>query len=339
MKKRWSTRFEADEIFGINAAEFEAKALETYRFQFEENSFYREYCTYRKAGLSTVSKIADIPFLPISFFKTKKISTTNFEPEAIFESSGTTGSENSKHYIKNLNLYEQSFNKAFEAVYGDAGNYCILALLPSYLERNGSSLVYMVSKWIEKSKNQDSGFYLYDTEKLFLQLQKNEQQGIQTLLIGVSYALYDFAAAYPQPLKHCIVMETGGMKGRSLELTKEELHGFLQQQWELQEIHAEYGMTELLSQAYSKGKGIYQAPPWMQVCIRAEDDPYQLLAYYGSSNETTAGALNIIDLANRYSCSFIATDDTGIWYPDRRFKLLGRLENSDIRGCGLMLIS
>jgi hypothetical protein len=339
MEKSWSTQYESAEIFGINAAEFEAKALETFRFQFEENSFYHEYCNFRKATPATVSKIADIPFLPISFFKTKKICTTNFEPEAVFESSGTTDSANSKHYIKHLNLYEQSFNKAFERLYGAVENYCILALLPSYLERNGSSLVYMVSKWIEKSKNEDSGFYLYDTKKLFLQLQKNEQQGIQTLLIGVSYALYDFAAAYPQPLQHCIVMETGGMKGRSRELTKEELHAFLQQQWGLKEIHAEYGMTELLSQAYSLGKGIYHAPPWMQVCIRAEDDPYQLLACDGSSNEATAGALNIIDLANRYSCSFIATDDTGIWYPDSSFKLLGRLENSDIRGCGLMLIS
>lgn len=321
-------------IFDGNIS-FSEKALRLFRFQAADSPVYKRYLEALNCDATGIKSITKIPFLPISFFKQFSITTTGFEAQTIFESSGTTGSVNSRHYIKYLSLYEQSFRTAFEAAYGPVSNYCILGLLPSYLERGSSSLVYMVADMIKSGGHLQSGFYLYDFKKLAQTLEQLESAGQKTLLIGVTYALLDFAAAFPMPLRHAIVMETGGMKGRKKELLRPQVHALLQAAFGLPYIHSEYGMTELLSQAYAKREGMFQTPPWMKVLLREEDDPFGV---HTSVTKPTTGALNIIDLANIYSCAFLATEDVARLHPDGSFEVLGRMDNSDIRGCSLMAV-
>jgi len=320
-----------NKIFGIIPENFESTALEVFRFQYEQNPFYAEYAKAIGKTPECVHSVTEIPFLPIRFFKSTSIKTTAFEPQAIFESSGTTGSVNSRHYVKDLKIYEESFTKTFHKFYGSIKDWCILGLLPSYLERDNSSLVYMVKQLIEVSGKSDSGFYLNDFEKLSNVLKRQEQVGQKTLLIGVTFALLDFAEQFAQPLKHTIIIETGGMKGRREEMIREEVHAELKKAFGLSKIHSEYGMTELLSQAYSVGDGIFQSPEWMRILIRDEEDPFQI-------KNAGSGVVNVIDLANIYSCSFIATDDAGRLYEDGSFEILGRIDGSDIRGCSLMVV-
>lgn len=326
------------EIFNITADGFNDLALRIFQFQFEQNPFYREYCHAVNVDATAVKDVKQIPFLPIQFFKSREIKTTLFEPEMIFESSGTTGSVNSKHFIKEIGIYEESFINYFESSYGDSSNYCILGLLPSYLERKHSSLVWMVNALINKSKYPESGFHLYDHETLKNILVQNEKDAKPTLLIGVTYALLDFFEKFQLHLKHTFIMETGGMKGRKAEMTRTAVHQFLKKQANVDHIHSEYGMTELLSQAYAKKNGIFHCPAWMKVVLRKEDDPFDIIFPGTITREAASGVINIFDLANVYSCSFIATDDIGKLYNNGSFEVMGRLDNSDIRGCSLMSI-
>lgn len=307
----------------------EAAALELFRYQWHHNSVYREWCNLINCNPDDVKDIFHIPFLPISFFKTHSVVTGQFEPQTIFTSSGTTQTSNSRHLVKNIQLYQKSFTSAFEQFYGDVKNICILGLLPSYLERSGSSLVYMIDNLIKASAHPLSGFYLYDFENLKITLELLERTKQPTLLIGVTFALLDFAETYAIPLHNTIVMETGGMKGRKEEMTREAIQANLKQAFGVSFIHSEYSMTELMSQAYSKGEGIYHCPPWMKVLVRDEDDPFEVREY-------GRGVLNIIDLANKDSCAFIATDDAGVVRSDFSFEVLGRIDNSDLRGCSLL---
>jgi hypothetical protein len=275
--------------------------------------------------------VDEIPFMPIQFFKDFQIKTTDFVPEKVFLSSGTTGSIQSKHLVKDLKWYNWSFREAFDYFYGPIEDYVVLALLPSYLERDGSSLIYMADDFIKRSKHKESGFYLNNRKELIENLNELEKAGKKTLLLGVSFALLDLVEEHPFSLKHTVVMETGGMKGRRKEMIREELHQALASGFGLEHIHSEYGMTELLSQAYSKGKGVFQCPPWMKIKIRDTEDALSLLP------EGKSGGINIIDLANRYSCSFLATQDLGRCIDDKNFEVLGRFDNSDIRGCNLLI--
>ncbi len=325
-------------IFAASTDDFNNLAIELFQFQHRENSIYRRYCDSLKVDVHAIDSIENIPFLPISFFKTHTVKTTEFEAEAVFESSSTTGSISSKHFVKDLTLYQESFNTCFEKFYGLPKYKCILGLLPSYLERKNSSLVFMTEELIKTSGNSLSGFYLADYEKLHRTLMHNELLKSPTLLIGVTYALLDFAEKFPMQLRHTIVMETGGMKGRREEMTRQQVHEKLQARLGIDLIHSEYGMTELLSQAYSKGDGIFHCPGWMKVLVRDEDDPFHVRAAVKADNRSLTGAINIIDLANIYSCGFIATDDIGRLHANESFEVLGRMDNSDIRGCSLMVI-
>ena len=320
-------------IFNIQSeADFKATALEVFKFQFEHNAVYRSFCDLLYKHPSDVRSLEQIPFLPIEFFKTHSIISTNKPTEATFTSSGTTGSIVSKHHVVDLDVYKQSFRTGFESFYGTIENYTVLALLPSYLEREGSSLVYMANDMILQSKQPESGFYLHDLEALKNTLISLEAKGQKTLLIGVSYALLDLIEAYSFELKHTLVMETGGMKGQRKELVKSELHALLKQGFGVDTIHSEYGMTELLSQAYSKGGGVFETPPWMKVLTR---DPEDALSIQPNGK---SGGINIIDLANINSCAFIATQDLGKIKSDGTFEILGRFDQSDIRGCNLMVL-
>jgi phenylacetate-coenzyme A ligase PaaK-like adenylate-forming protein len=315
--------------------DFPEKALAIFRYQYDNNAVYKRYINALNCDVAKVSAIEQIPFLPISFFKQFNITTTSFEPQTIFESSGTTGMATSRHLVKDVKLYEQSFMAAFKEFYGPVEDYCILGLLPSYLERNSSSLVYMVQRMIEAGRHQLSGFYLYNFEELYHKLQQLQASGQKTLLIGVTYALLDFSETFPIKLDHTIIMETGGMKGRKKEILRTEVHHQLKKAFGVEQIHSEYGMTELLSQAYSYREGFFRTPHWMKVVLREEDDP---LAIITTTKKQVSGAINVIDLANIYSCSFIATDDIGRLHPDGSFEVLGRMDNTDIRGCSLLSI-
>lgn len=320
-----------DKIFNAKPEEFELLALELFRFQAATNLVYAEYLRALGIEVEQVRSLEQIPFLPISLFKSQRVICGKFEPEIVFESSGTTGSVNSRHEVKKLGLYKTSFLKAFNLFYGEPAAFCIIGLLPSYLERSASSLVMMVDELIKTSGHPDSGFYLYDHEalhKVLLSLEANNQP---SLLIGVSFALLDFGEKFQMKLRHCSIMETGGMKGRRMELTRPELHQQIGQMLGVSAVHSEYGMTELLSQAYSTSDGLFRCPPWMRVMIREDDDPLSVLP-------AGKGLLNVIDLANIYSCSFIATDDIGAVYADNSFEVQGRMDNSDIRGCSLMVV-
>jgi hypothetical protein len=326
-----STNYKYDWIFTGLPGDFKSRTLEIFRYQYLENPLYRNFANRFQANPESVKELNQIPFLPVSFFKSDPIQTGNFVPEIIFTSSSTTGQVPARHFVRQSGLYRESFVKGFELFYGEPRDYCILALLPSYLERSGSSLILMAEELIRLSGHTESGFYLNDYEKLqqvLLNLEKNKQR---TILIGVSFALLDFAEEYSMQLSHTIVMETGGMKGRRQEITRFELHEILKQKLGVSRVHSEYGMTELLSQAYSEGEGLYKPVPWMKPWVRDEDDPLSL-------HDSGEGLLNVIDLANRDSCAFIATDDVVKLYKDGSFEILGRMDNSDIRGCSLLVV-
>jgi hypothetical protein len=320
-----------DHIFQMPASGLEAAALELFHFQYRENDLYRAYADALHIAPGKVQSLAQIPFLPIQFFKTHEIVCGRFSPQLVFESSGTTQTVNSRHLVKEAALYERSFLTAFEQYYGPVTDYVVVGLLPSYLERQHSSLVYMVQEMVSRSGREGSGFYLYDHDKLYAQLQALEARGQRVLLIGVTFGLLDFAEKYSLQLQHTIVMETGGMKGRREEWTREEVHAFLQERLGVPVVHAEYGMTELLSQAYSRGKGLFTTPPWMKVLLRDENDPFEL------SDGPGGGVINVVDLANVYSCAFIATEDIGRMHANGSFEVLGRLDSSALRGCSLMV--
>jgi phenylacetate-coenzyme A ligase PaaK-like adenylate-forming protein len=322
-------------IFDTNEQDFVDKALETFRFQCSGNPVYHRYAEALGVLPGDVKILMDIPFLPVSLFKTHAVCTGAFDPEVVFESSGTTGTVPSRHLVRSLALYRQSFTRGFRLFYGEPGDWCVIGLLPSYLERSHSSLVVMVDELIRLSGHPDSGFYLYQYDALRSVLQRLETSGQKTLLIGVSFALLDLAEQFPMNLRHTIVMETGGMKGRKEEMTREALNERLCAGLGVDRIHSEYGMTELLSQAYSAGKGLFRCPPWMRIMLRSEDDPFCYTDVDGLP--LTQGLISVIDLANRYSCAFIATDDLGRMHADGSFAVLGRTDHSDVRGCSLLV--
>lgn len=319
------------DIFNITPSTFIHVANQVFQFQQQQNSVYQQWLQLTQQSTSSAyNTITTLPFLPISCFKTHTVVSASKQPLFYFASSGTTQTETSKHAVIDEQWYTESFIKGFELFYGKPSDYCILALLPNYIEKGNSSLVYMVNKLIQLSKHPNSNFYLYNHQQLSQVLQQLEQQQQKTLLIGVTFALLDFAEQHAMPLQHTIVMETGGMKGRKKEITKMEVHQILQSAFNLSTIHAEYGMTELFSQAYAKQQSKYICPPWMKVLVREEEDPF-------SVKQSGRGLLNVIDLANVHSCSFIATDDVGIVYEDGSFEVLGRRDHSDLRGCSLMV--
>jgi hypothetical protein len=330
----------SQDIFTISSQkQFEKIALKVFRFQYENNLVYKEFCDFLKVEKKSVKTLEQIPFLPIQFFKNHNVVSNTNGIQEIFTSSGTTGMITSKHLVTEVSLYEQSYRNAFSEFYGNIEDYAILALLPSYLERSGSSLIYMVKDLIELSNNEHSGFYLHNYDELIAKLIELDNAGQNILLIGVTYALLDLVEKQKFQLKNTIIMETGGMKGKRKELIREELHEILCDGFGVSSIHSEYGMTELLSQAYSLGNGIFECPAWMQILIRDTEDAMT----YVSNGKT--GGINVIDLANINSCSFIATQDLGKKYPNQpagrqagSFEVLGRFDNSDIRGCNLMVI-
>jgi phenylacetate-coenzyme A ligase PaaK-like adenylate-forming protein len=318
-------------IFDSKIMNFDELALQLFSYQNLYNEVFRKYIS--GVALKTeINNINDIPFLPVSFFKTHELKTGNFESHIIFTSSGTSGSVHSKHEVNDVSIYASSFNKAFQLFYGDANEYCILALLPSYLEREGSSLVYMFESLINESKHPFSDFYLHDLQKLKKTLLTLKEQKQKTILAGVTFALLDFSENFQIDFPELIVMETGGMKGRRKEMIREELHELLKKTFGVLTIHSEYGMTELLSQAYSKGEGKFVCPPWMKIIITDINDPFHILP------DGKTGIINVIDLANIYSCAFIKTEDIGLKFSDGTFEVLGRVDNSDLRGCSLMYL-
>jgi phenylacetate-coenzyme A ligase PaaK-like adenylate-forming protein len=319
-------------IFDItDQSDFQKKTLGVFTYQAENNQVYNLFIKYLGINPEAVSRVDDIPFLPISFFKKHKVISGVHPGNLVFESSGTGGDMTSRHYLKDASIYEKSFLLGFNLFYGDPSEYLIAALLPSYTERENSSLIYMVNKLIEKSHFPFSGFYRENLNDLLSNIESAKAEKGKVLLIGVSFALLDLAEKYSPDLSGVIVMETGGMKGRRREMIREELHSVLRQGLNVKSINSEYGMTELLSQAYSKRDGIFCCPPWMKVLIRDPQDPLSIMKEPGKT-----GGINIIDLANVYSCSFIATDDLGKLHPDNSFEVLGRFDSSDIRGCNLM---
>lgn len=311
--------------------DFENLALKVFRFQSKHNKVYSEFVRSLNIFPEKIKSIYEIPFLPVEIFKSHIVLTGDENYQRIFRSSGTTGEQPSKHYIKDSFFYEQIFSKIFSSFYGNPPDYTILALLPSYLEREGSSLVYMMDKLIKESASPDSGFYLHELEKLYLLLKRLQEQKRKTLLFGVTFSLLDFVSSFNLNFPALIVMETGGMKGRRKEMIREEIHELLCHGFGVDSIQSEFGMTELLSQAYSSGKGIFKSPPWLRILIR---DPYDPLKPAGLK---TSGGINIIDLANIDSCAFLSTQDLGKVYDDNSFEVLGRFDFSDVRGCNLMI--
>lgn len=313
-------------IFSIaTQADFDRMTLEVFRFQAEACTPYREYLELLGVDPAAVECPEQIPFLPIELFKSHRVYCGSNPPQQIFTSSSTTGQTPSRHYVADLRIYEEAFTRSFELFYGPAEQTAIYALLPNYLEREGSSLIYMVEGLIRRG---GGGFYLYDHDALLRDMEAHQGKKI---LLGVSYALWDLAEEQRGALRDVIVMETGGMKGRREELPREEFHRLLCDAFGVQSIHSEYGMAELMSQAYSDGNGIFRTPPWMRICVRDLNDPFRLLP-----NGATGG-INLIDLANLYSCSFLQTQDLGKVYDDGSFRILGRISGSEIRGCNLLV--
>lgn len=306
-------------------------ALETFRFQAAENPVYEKYLELLGCDPSTVSSTDHIPFMPVEFFKTCRVVSGAGIEKRVFESSGSTGTETSKHYILDEELYIDSLESGFRHFFGEPSDWCFLALLPSYLERHNSSLVYMADHLIRQSHHPLSGFFLNDLDRLAGNLKTLERSGQKTMLIGVTYALLDLAEKFPIPLKSTTLVETGGMKGRRKELTRKELHGILKKAFGPRPVGSEYGMTELLSQAWSTGNGIYRTPPWMRILIRDPYNPFRRMP------PGKSGGIDVIDLANRFSCSFIQTQDLGRLHPDGSFEVLGRFDNSELRGCNLLV--
>lgn len=320
------------DIFNVTPNDFVETALLAYQHQVQHNAVYRQYVQALHILQRVPPAITDIPFLPISFFKTHIVTAFEGEPQIVFASSGTTGMQQSRHWVKELAIYEQSFVQGFTQAYGNPTQFAWLCLLPSYMERTGSSLIYMAEHFVRHSTYSESGFFLQADAVLIDRLNVCKEKQIPCVLLGVSFALLDFAERQQHiDLSHCIIMDTGGMKGRRKELTRAELHEQLQEAFKVPAIHSEYGMTELLSQAYSKGHGRYHPPAWMKVMVRSEEDPFDI-------HETGAGLLLVIDLANIHSCCFIETQDVGRVFEDGSFEVLGRMDNSDIRGCSLLLL-
>ena len=326
-------KFMKKNMFNLQSQEdFTKVTIEVFKHQFKNNSVYRSFCDLLYMHPSDVSKIEEIPFLPIQFFKSRKVLSSLEEVQETFTSSGTTGSITSKHFVTDIKFYKESYLKGFAHFYGNIEDYVVLALLPNYLERESSSLVFMVDDFIIKSKNIESGFYLNNIDELAKKLTNLDEIGQKVLLVGVSFALLDLIEKHQFKLKNTIIMETGGMKGRRKELIRNELHQLLQSGFGVDEIHSEYGMTELLSQGYSKGSGLFETPPWMKVLTRDTEDALTILPL------GKAGGINVIDLANYNSCSFIATQDLGKVHKNETFEILGRFDTSDIRGCNLMVL-
>jgi phenylacetate-coenzyme A ligase PaaK-like adenylate-forming protein len=320
-------------IFTISSQkEFEKIALKVFRHQHENNKVYREFCDFLNTDVQKVKSLEKIPFLPIQFFKSRDVLSSQDKIQETFTSSGTTGMITSQHLVTDVSIYEQSYRLAFSNFYGNIEDYVVLALLPSYLERSGSSLIYMVKDLIELSNNEHSGFYLHNYDELIAKLIELDSSGQNVILIGVTYALLDLIEKQNFELKNTIIMETGGMKGKRKEIIREELHNILCNGFGVNSIHSEYGMTELLSQAYAMGNGIFECPSWMQILIRDTEDALTYVDY------GKTGGVNVIDLANINSCSFIATQDLGKKYQNNSFEILGRFDNSDIRGCNLMVV-
>ncbi len=320
-------------ILQAHKGNFDSLALDVFHYQYSHSPLYKLYCDTLRTDVASVKRITDIPFLPVSFFKTHTVvtGTTDVPAPLVFESSGTTGEATSRHYVADAGIYESSLLQGFEQYYGPVGQYAILALLPSYLERKNASLVYMAKTLMEKSGHPENGFYINEWQQLAKVLTRLENAGQKVLLLGVTFALLDFAAAHPMPLKHTIVMETGGMKGRRQELTRSEVHDILKTQFGLTDVHSEYGMTELLSQAYATTNGIFRCTNTMRVLVRDINDPLDVA-------EAGSGVINVIDLANFHSCSFIATEDIGNLFADGSFEVLGRMDHSALRGCSLMAV-
>ncbi len=320
------------DIFSIsNENDFNKVCLDVFHFQYQNNIVYRNFVNLLNINLSEIIHYSQIPFLPIEFFKTQTIISVPECPKDFFASSGTTGAQTSKHWIHDFGIYEESFHKGFSHFYGDIRQYNIFALLPNYLEQPHSSLIYMISGLIKETQNTLSGFYLADFSKLSDALRQGTLSGKKNILFGVTYALLDFIEQKSSSFPELIVFETGGMKGRRKEMIRNELHQILCKGFGVNSIHSEYGMSELFSQAYSQGNGLFTCPPWMKILIRDTNDPLSLIA----SNKT--GGINVIDLANLYSCSFIATQDLGKLHEHEQFEILGRFDHSDIRGCNLMI--
>ncbi len=321
-------------VFSIKDQDtFKETALEIFRYQAMENPVYKEFLDRLGVNPLRVSELSGIPFLPVVFFRSHKVITGDRSAALVFESSGTTGVAASRHYVHDAGIYEESYMSTFRLFYGEPSGYIVTALLPSYTERKNSSLVCMMDGLISKSTDPHSGFYRDNIDELIRNLKEASEAKKKSILVGVSFALLDLAADYSPDLSGTIVIETGGMKGRRREITRQELHAVLKERLNIGSVHSEYGMTELLSQAYSKGDGIFQTPPWMKILIRDPHDPLSLLDGTGRT-----GGINIIDLANIHSCSFIATSDLGMLRPDGGFEVLGRFDESDIRGCNLLAI-
>jgi hypothetical protein len=319
-------------LYTVNDSTFDDIALHIFYKQAKENKVYRDFIGFLGVEPTSIDTVDKIPFLPISFFKSHDVVTGNeVMPEIIFTSSRTTGSVPSRHIVPQLSFYVLNAKRNFEFFFGSLNQYHILALLPSYLERDGSSLISMVNYFINESQSSGSGFYLNNYEELLKHIKRLKNDDRKVLLLGVSYALLDLAENFEVDLSHCLIMETGGMKGRRKELTREELHEILKKKFHVDVIHSEYGMTELMSQAYSKEGGLYSSPPWMRAVVRDLNDPFKLEPI------GKIGGINVIDLANLHSCSFIETQDLGKVYQNGRFEVLGRFDNSDIRGCNLLV--
>ncbi len=318
-------------IFTVTDSQFEQLALEVFRHQSKHCEVFKQYLYFLKSDITKINKLEEIPYLPIEFFKHFKITTGHFLPEIVFESSSTSGIGISKHHVKSTSWYQTAFNKSFEFNIQKPELFCHLALLPSYLERENSSLVFQINEFIQKSNYKESGFFLYNHQELAERIRQNEEHQIPTILWGVTYALIDFSEAFHLELKHTQIIETGGMKGKRKEIVRDELHALLKSAFQLNVIGGEYGMTELMSQAYSLSNGLYQCPPWMKITTREINDPLTPINNYKN------GVLNIIDLANLNSCAFIATSDIGKVHPNGQFEVLGRLDNSDTRGCNLLV--
>ncbi|MBX2917283.1 MAG: acyl transferase [Cyclobacteriaceae bacterium] len=321
--------FEAG-LYAVNDSNFEDIAIRLFRFQAENNPVYKRYLQNLEVKPAQIEHLNQVPFLPISFFKTQKIQTGNWNPETEFISSGTTGLQTSRHLVASLVFYLQHAVKTFEQFYGSLKQYHVLALLPAYLERKGSSLIAMIDHFIRSSESEHSGFYLYNYDDLALKIETLRSGSRKILVWGVSFALLDLAEKFEIDLSKAIVMETGGMKGRRQELTRLELHAFLNKRFNTSVIHSEYGMTELMSQAYSQGLGYYNLSPWMKVMFREINDPFSYL-------EGRAGGINVVDLANFNTCAFVETQDLGKSIETGQFEILGRIDNSDVRGCNLLV--
>lgn len=321
------------EIFKINNdKQFNDLAIKIFNFQWKNVNIYQQFCQALKVEPAKIKHYSQIPFLPIEFFKSHKVIPDNFNSQLIFTSSGTSSVQNSKHFVHDLSIYELSFRKTFHRFFGAPNQYAIFALLPSYLERTGSSLIYMCEKLIDDSENDLSGFYLFNFEELIESIEKAKAKKKKIFFIGVTFALLELAEKHKVDLSETIILETGGMKGRRKEMVREELHEILQNSFSVKNIFSEYGMTELLSQAYFTEKKYFECPPWMKVLMRDTEDPLSFIEF------GKTGGINVIDLANIYSCSFIATQDLGKAIDEQKFEVLGRFDNSDLRGCNLLVV-